>query len=732
MIDRCLYVDLGWLCPYQIKEKTAEQLSQARLLFMHIARPPVIYSLFATLTSLPGVGPKMEQILAKKTGRHVIDLLRHLPVSVIDRTARPSVDQAEDGQTATFEILVLKADLPPPRTRRPARITAETSSGQIELIFFHAHTDYLKTTLPVGERRLISGRVERFQGRLQMPHPDFIQPLEKADNIPEFEPVYPLTAGLKARTLTNAIQAGLRTVPELEDWIDPELLAAQRWPSFKSALLQVHAPTSLNDLSPTAPARSRLAFDELLANQIALRLIRQQTKSALPGRVIAGTGSITEQLLPLLPFTPTSAQQRVIAEITADQGAPDRMLRLLQGDVGSGKTFVALMAILTALEAGAQAALLAPTEILARQHYQGLSKLLKPLGLTPVLLSGSTKQKARQEILQGLADGSCQIAIGTHALLTDEVLFADLALAVVDEQHRFGVRQRLVLGQKGKNCDVLVMTATPIPRTLAMTAYGDLTVSKLDEKPAGRQDIETALISQDRLADVTARLAAAISNGQRAYWICPLVEETDKLDAAAAEDRHRALTAVLPDANPVLAHGRMKTEQREEAMSAFKDGTSKLLVATTVIEVGVDVPEASIIIIEHAERFGLAQLHQLRGRVGRGDKQSSCILMYQPPLSDTARSRLKIMRQTNDGFVIAEEDLRLRGPGEVLGQRQSGLPEFCLADLAAHTDLLGLAHQQAEKILLSSQGLDHPEMEKYVLLLSLFEKDSAVQFLNSG
>ncbi|MDP7376434.1 MAG: DEAD/DEAH box helicase, partial [Alphaproteobacteria bacterium] len=379
--------------------------------------------------------------------------------------------------------------------------------------------------------------------------------------------------------------------------------------------LKVHAPTSLNDLSPTAPARARLAFDELLANQLALQLIRQKTKSALPGRVITGTGRITEQLLPLLPFTPTSAQQRVIKEITADQGTPDRMLGLLQGDVGSGKTFVALMAILTALEAGAQAALLAPTEILARQHYQGLSKLLKPLGLTPVLLSGNTKHRARQDILQGLADGSCQIAIGTHALLTDEVLFADLALAVVDEQHRFGVRQRLVLGQKGKNCDVLVMTATPIPRTLAMTAYGDLTVSRLDEKPAGRQDIETALISQDRLSDVTARLAAAISNGQRAYWICPLVEETDKLDAAAAEDRHRALTAVLPDANPVLAHGRMKTEQREEAMSAFKDGTSKLLVATTVIEVGVDVPEASIIIIEHAERFGLAQLHQLRGRV---------------------------------------------------------------------------------------------------------------------
>ena len=699
---------------------------------MHISRPPVLYPLFAALTSLPGVGLKMEEILAKKTGQHVIDLLCHLPISVIDRTERPSVDEAKDGQIATFEILVLKAELPPPRARRPARIIAETSGSKIELVFFQTNTDYLKTTLPVGERRLISGRVERFQGRLQMPHPDFILPLEKANKLPEFEPVYPLTAGLKARTLINAIHAGLQKVPELEDWIDPELLAARRWPSFKSAMLQVHAPNSLHDVSPTAPARARLAFDELLANQLALQLIRQQTKSAIPGRPIAGSGRLTKQLLSLLPFTPTPAQNRVIAEITAEQGTPERMLRLLQGDVGSGKTFVALMAMLTTLEAGAQAALLVPTEILARQHFRVLSKLLNLLGLTPVLLTGSTKQREREDILQGLADGSYQIAIGTHALLTDEIVFADLALAIVDEQHRFGVRQRLVLGQKGKNCDVLVMTATPIPRTLAMTAYGDLTVSRLDEKPAGRQDIETALISQERLADVTTRLATAIADGQRAYWICPLIEETDKLDAAAAEDRHRALTAVLPDANPVLAHGRMKTEQREEAMSAFKDGTSKLLVATTVIEVGVDVPEASIIIIEHAERFGLAQLHQLRGRVGRGDKQSSCILMYQPPLSETARSRLQIMRQTNDGFVIAEKDLCLRGPGEVLGRRQSGLPEFSLADLAAHSDLLGLAHQQAKKILLSRRGLDNPEMKKYALLLSLFQRDSAVQFLDSG
>ena len=699
---------------------------------MHISRPPVIYALFAALTSLPGVGPKMAELLNKRTGRYVIDLLRHLPVSVIDRRARPSVDQAEDGQIATFDVLIIKADIPPPRSRRPARITAETTGGQIELIFFHAQTDYLKTSLPVGERRLISGRVERFQGRLQMPHPDFILPAEKAETMPLIEPVYPLTAGLKARTVSTAIKAGLKTVPELNDWIDPELKAARRWPDFKDALYHVHNPQNETDLSPTAPARARLAFDELFANQLALGLIRQQTKTALPGRKITGTKHLSDRLLATLPFTPTAAQQRVIDEIRTDQGKQERMLRLLQGDVGSGKTFVALMAMLTAVEAGTQAALLAPTEILARQHFTGLSALLAPLGLKPVLLTGATRSKDRQEILHGLADGTYALAIGTHALLTDDVVFADLGLAVVDEQHRFGVRQRLVLGQKGQGCDVLVMTATPIPRTLAMTAYGDLSVSRLDEKPAGRRDIETALVSHERLADVTARLASALAQGQRAYWICPLVEETDKLDVAAAEDRHRALTAVLPDASAVLAHGKMKADEREQAMAAFKSGASKLLVATTVIEVGVDVPEATIIIIEHAERFGLAQLHQLRGRVGRGDQPSSCILMYQPPLTETATARLKIMRQTNDGFVIAEEDLRLRGPGEVLGQRQSGLPEFCLADLAAHGDLLALARQQAEHVLARGQSLDHPDMAGYALLLSLFERDSAVQFLESG
>ena len=699
---------------------------------MHIPRPTSLYRLFASTSSLPGIGPKLAGIIEKRIGGHLIDIMRHLPVGLNDRRARPSVDQAEDGQLATFEILILTADIPPAKTNRPARITAETKGGRLELVFFRARADWLRQSLPIGERRVVSGRVERFQGRLQMAHPDFITPIEKASNIPDIEPIYPLTAGLSARILRKAILASLKALPDLEEWIDAQTLHRHSWPSHKQAFGQVHHPKEDTDLLASSPARSRLAYDELLANQFALALLRRQTHNAEDGTGLPGTGALTQALLAALPFAPTAAQTRVIGEIKADQMADMRMLRLLQGDVGSGKTFVALMAMLHALESGMQAALLAPTEILARQHHASLTALLKHMQIEPELLLGATKSKARKDIVEKLASGSCRIVIGTHALLTDDIQFAKLGLAVVDEQHRFGVRQRLVLGQKGDGCDVLVMTATPIPRTLAMTAYGDLQVSRLDEKPKGRQEISTAVISGERIAEIIERLRQAIASQQRAYWICPLVEETDKLDVAAAEDRHRQLQAILPDIQIGLVHGRMKTDEREAEMAAFKDGRSQILVATTVIEVGVDVPEASIIIIEHAERFGLAQLHQLRGRVGRGAAKSACILIYQGPLSEAAQARLKIMRATNDGFIIAEEDLRLRGPGEVLGQRQSGLPEFCLADLALHADLLPLACQQAEAILEKGLRLDAPEMQPYVTLLSLFERDNAVRFLASG
>ncbi len=699
---------------------------------MHIPRPTSLYRLFASISSLPGIGPKLAAIIEKRIGGHLIDILRHLPVSLNDRRARPSVDTAEDGQLATFEVLVLSADIPPGKTGRPARITTETKGGRLELVFFRARADWLRQSLPIGERRVVSGRVERFQGRLQMAHPDFITPLEKAGNIPEIEPIYPLSAGLSRRILRKAVLASLKALPDLEEWIDPPLLHRHHWPSHKAALETAHHPKALSDLTADHPARSRLAFDELLANQFALGLLRRQTRTTETGHRITGTGNLTSALLRNLPFTPTAAQTRVIAEINADQSADMRMLRLLQGDVGSGKTFVALMAMLHALEAGYQAALLAPTEILARQHHASLTALLAEMQIKPSLLLGGMKLKERKQIVENIKNGDCQIIIGTHALLSEDIEFARLGLAVVDEQHRFGVRQRLVLGQKGDGCDVLVMTATPIPRTLAMTAYGDLQVSRLDEKPEGRQEINTAVISGERIAEIVERLRRAAANQQRAYWICPLVEETDKLDVAAAEDRHRQLQAVLPECKIGLVHGRMKTDEREAAMSAFKEGHSQILVATTVIEVGVDVPEASIIIIEHAERFGLAQLHQLRGRVGRGAEKSACILMYHPPLSEAAQARLKIMRATNDGFIIAEEDLRLRGPGEVLGQRQSGLPEFCLADLALHADLLPIARAQAERILEKNLPLEAAEMQPYLTLLSLFDRDNAVRFLASG
>jgi ATP-dependent DNA helicase RecG len=501
----------------------------------------------------------------------------------------------------------------------------------------------------------------------------------------------------------------------------------------------VHTPQNAADLLPTSPVRARLAFDELLANQLAMRMVRHSAAEATPGRAYCGDGHITRKLRASLPYEMTGAQNRAIDEITSDQAKPKRMLRMLQGDVGSGKTLVALWAMLNALEAGAQAALLAPTEVLARQHHASIQAMLAPLDIEIGLLLGQGRGLAntktgtatmpvlsRKDTLEKLADSSLSLVVGTHALLSETVAFHDLGLAVVDEQHRFGVRQRILLGEKGAHVDVMVMTATPIPRSLAMTAYGDLDHSRLDEKPLGRLPIDTRVLPSDRLGDVIASLGRALDEGKRAYWICPLVEESDKLDIAAAEDRFATLARALPAITVALAHGKMKAGDRDSAMQAFRDGTVQLLVATTVVEVGVDVPEASIIIIEHAERFGLAQLHQLRGRVGRSDQQSSCLLVYHGALSETAAKRLGVMRDTNDGFVIAEEDLELRGPGEFLGQRQSGMPEFVLADLAAHCDLLSLARSEAGRIL------ERNDQNHMNLLLSLFERDSAVKFLASG
>ena len=710
---------------------------------VHPKRPPEIFQLFAATTSLAGVGAKLASVLEKRVGSYVIDVLRHLPIGLIDRRQRPALAAVVDGSVATIEILVIKHDRPPRGTRRPYRVFCQNDTGELELVFFHAHNDYIAKQLPIGERRIVSGRVELFQGRVQMAHPDHIVVPEHSASMPLLEPVYPLTAGLTPKILRRTIADALGRIPDLPEWIPAPIMAEHNWPNFADAMRAVHAPQSETDLLPTSPARARLAFDELLANQLALSMVRRQASDTAPGRCFAPQGQLLTALTADLPFEMTAAQHAAIGEITADQAAPKRMLRMLQGDVGSGKTLVALAAMLTVAETGAQAALLAPTEVLARQHHASLNALLRPLKMEVGLLLGQGRTsnaaaddalpnginhapRTRKDTLAAMADGTISLVVGTHALLSDTAIFHDLGLAVIDEQHRFGVRQRILLGEKGRDVDVLVMTATPIPRSLAMTAYGDLDHSRLDEKPVGRLPIDTRAMAKDRLNEIVDGLRRALHDGKRAFWICPLVDESDKLDIAAAEDRYTALTHALAGIGVALAHGKMKAAERDAAMQAFRTGQAQLLVATTVVEVGVDVPEASIIVIEHAERFGLAQLHQLRGRVGRSTAQSSCLLVYQPPLSETANKRLSVMRDTNDGFVIAEEDLNLRGPGEFLGQRQSGVPEFVLADLAAHRDLLAIAREQAQ-IMLAGNGIHHIN-----LLLSLFERDSAVKFLAAG
>ena len=692
-------------------------------------RPHILFPLFADVTTLPGLGPRLGKLVQGAIGPHVVDMLWHLPSGIIDRSYTPRVAEAEPGRIATLTVKV-EGHIPSPTPRRPYRVICRDSSGDIDLVFFHARGDFLVKQLPVGETRVVSGRVEFFNDRAQMAHPDYIAKPEEAAEIAGVEAVYPLTAGLMLKTLRKAVRGALDRLPELPEWQDAAWLARQRWPSFQQALEAVHAPQSEADLLPLTMARQRLAFDELLANQLALALIRAHQKRQ-SGRVIRGGGQLRALAEAALPFALTGAQRMAMAEISADMDSEKRMLRLLQGDVGSGKTVVALMAMLSAIEAGGQAALLAPTEILARQHLATIQRLAAPAGVKVALLTGREKGKNREAILAGLASGETGIVVGTHALIQEDVVFRDLMLAVIDEQHRFGVHQRIALSGKGRGVDVLVMTATPIPRTLTLTAYGDLDVSRLTEKPAGRKPIVTIAKPTDALEEVVAAVERALGAGNKVYWVCPLVAESEALDVAAAEQRHAALAQRFgPRAG--LVHGRMKGPDKDRVMGDFANGPVDLLVSTTVIEVGVDVPAATIMVIEHAERFGLAQLHQLRGRIGRGDKPSTCILLYQKPLSETATARLKILRETEDGFVIAEEDLKLRGAGDLLGTKQSGMPTFRLADLAAHGELLQAARDDARLVLDRDPDLQGERGQHLRVLLYLFERDAAVRYLRSG
>jgi ATP-dependent DNA helicase RecG len=697
-------------------------------------RPAILFPLFAEIRTLSGVGPKLEKLIAKVAGPRLVDLAFDLPVGVVDRSYRPRLADAQPGRIATVEVNVLEHR--PNRVKtQPYRVLVSDDSSLMELVFFRSHPDYLAGILPVGARRVLSGRIERFKDRLQMAHPDYIVAPEEIASFPLHEPVYGLTEGLTARPMAKAVRGALEKMPQLPEWQDPAFVKQRKWDGFNASLETAHNPVHDRDLEPTTPARQRVAYDELLANQLALLLIRANLRSTR-GRAISSTGALKAKAVAALPFALTDPQLHVLAEIEQDMASEKRMLRLLQGDVGSGKTVVALLAMLGAVEAGLQAALMAPTELLVRQHAASLEPYAKAAGVRLACLTGREKGAGRAETLARLAAGEIDIMIGTHALFSEDVAFKDLGLAVVDEQHRFGVHQRMQLQNKSQKipqspADVLVMTATPIPRTLALTAYGDMDVSRITGRPPGRKPVETRVMSADRLDELIGHLRVALDRGQRAYWVCPLVEESEKIDLAAAEDRATMLRQAL-GLNVGLVHGKMKAADRDSAMVAFKAGETQLLVATTVIEVGVDVPEATIMVVEHAERFGLAQLHQLRGRVGRGPGKSSCILVWHEPLGETAKARLKTMRDTDDGFVIAEEDLRLRGPGEMLGKRQSGLEEFRMANPAAHADLLAVAHDDARLILARDPDLKSPRGEALRILLYLFGRDEAVRYLRAG
>ncbi|WP_460273834.1 ATP-dependent DNA helicase RecG [Celeribacter sp. ULVN23_4] len=693
-------------------------------------RPDILFPLFAGLETLAGIGPKTAKLMPALGVERPRDLLFTLPNAVVDRRRRDSLREVVPGSIATVEVTVLRHQ-PPSRKGLPYRVIVEDRELAFQVVFFRGAPSWIASQLPVGERRLISGKVEMYDGQFQMPHPDHILSPEEADGLPGYEPVYPLTAGVTQKTMSKASAAALELVPELEEWVDPALKAREGWPDFEAALAQAHRPLSQNEISPTSAARQRLAYDELFAHQVTLALARAQVRRG-KGRENVGNGALRGKVLAALPYRPTGAQARAMEEIAADMAAAQRMNRLLMGDVGSGKTLVALMALLVAVEAGGQGVMMAPTEILARQHLEGLRPMAEAAGVVLELLTGRDKGRARAEKLAALKRGDIHILVGTHAVFQDDVTFHDLRLSIIDEQHRFGVTQRLALSQKGTAVDVLVMTATPIPRSLSLAQYGDMDVSILDEKPPGRTPVKTALSAIDRMDEVVAHLKTAIAQGRQAYWVCPLVEESELVDMMAAEERFKALRAVLGEGHVGLVHGQMAPEDKDRTMADFAAGRIAVLVATTVIEVGVNVPNASIMVIERAEHFGLAQLHQLRGRVGRGDVASTCLLMYKPPLTETGRRRLEILRETEDGFRIAEEDLAMRGAGDVLGTAQSGLPRFRVADLERQSALMALAQSDARKLLHDDPTLKTERGAAVRVLLWLMGKDEAIRLISVG
>ncbi len=687
-------------------------------------RPEILNNLFQNMDNIQGVGQKtFKNLMNLFPSPYIVNLLWHLPTSVINRKFAKSVDEAYD-----YSILKLRV-IGHERTKQTYKVTCfDDFDNEIILTFFHGKPEFLKVLLPIDEIRFVSGKIETFKGIKQISHPDFIT--KKLEEIPTYDVVYPLTAGISKKMIRNMINDAMSVTPKFEEWLDAELLKSQKWADFNSSLSKVHNPTKIDDVSHFTKERRRLAYDELLSNQLALAILRKEGKY-LKGVSFKDASQLQEKAKNMLSFKLTNAQERAIAEINKDMQSDNRMLRLLQGDVGSGKTLVAFFASLTAIFNGYQVAFMAPTDILAKQHFNSLLQMCEKLGIKSTLLTGSLKTKEKNEALKDISEGNSGIIVGTHAIFQEKVEFKNLGFVVVDEQHRFGVHQRLKLSSKGKMVDMLVMSATPIPRTLALTIYGDMDLSILDEKPLGRKDILTCAMNVNKINDVVEGLKRAISDDKQIYWVCPLVEETLKSDLKAVTERFENLKSIFGD-KVGMVHGKLKPEEKDKAINDFASGKTKILVATTVIEVGIDVKSATIMIIEHSERFGLSQLHQLRGRVGRNDEDSSCVLLYADNLTDVAKQRINVLRNTNDGFKIAEEDLKIRGMGDVLGTKQSGIPEFKLADLSLDNDLLKIASQDARLIIKNDPELKSIRGQNLRTLLYLFNQDQAISNLRSG
>src|SRR4051794_25995708 len=731
-------------------------------------RPTLLNPLFAPVTSLSGLGPKQDKLFRYLLGRNetprLVDLLLHLPASVIDRRTRPKIRDAQPGTVVTLEVTVDRHRPAPARNARaPHLVYASDDSGDVVLTYFRSPPGYVEKLLPVGTRRYVSGTLQMYDGIPQIVHPANIVDEAAFAKLSGIDPVYPLTEGLALGSLRRAIAQALQKLPDLPEWISPEVIRRCSFPPVREALNRVHVPQELTDILPDGPFWSRLAFDELLAGQLALALVRAQLRRPAGDRN-AGDGHLRHKIIDALPYALTSSQREAVAAIAEDLRQPVRMLRLLQGDVGSGKTVVALLAAAAGVAAGKQGALMAPTENLARQHIKTIAPLAERAGLRVAILTGREKGKERREILARLEAGEIDFLVGTHALIQDDVIFKALALAVVDEQHRFGVRERLALTNKGEAVDVLVLSATPIPRTLVLTYFGDMDVSELREKPAGRQPIDTRTVPNSRLDEVTDGVGRALKAGKLVYWICPLVEESEAEGTehlTNATERFERLRERFGE-RVGLVHGQMKGTDKDRVMAQFAAHEIGLLAATTVVEVGVDVPAASIMAIENAKRFGLAQLHQLLGRVGvdgragssvvienggrfglaelhqlrvrigRGSEASTCLLLYKEPLGEMSTARRKVIRETTDGFRIAEEDLKLRGEGDVLGIRQSGLPGYRIARSEVHGQLITQARDEALRILKDDPKLRGERGEALRCLLYLYERDEALPLIGAG